>query len=291
MNPAYTTPSYDVAVDRDVVYSVAPGYWTGARLNDRHAFLRLVLKRKVLRPVELTMDIYRPEGDRAAERPLLLMMHGGSFFVGYKEEPGQAEWCRYFASLGYVAASINYRMGFRPCRKDIRLAEERATEDAEASIRFLLGQDRLRVNPERVFLAGTSAGAIISLNLAFRPGLKEYRVRGVADLWGAVSDLSVLENARIPILSFQSVSDPDVPYDAGYPLRKMGILSRLLADKMYGTHAVHEKALSLCIRSEHHPCPETGHRLHMDGDMHFTPRFFEIRDSMAEFFAVELDSE
>jgi poly(3-hydroxybutyrate) depolymerase len=285
---AYTTPSYEVAVERDVVYSTVPGYWASAPEEGRGNRSRLLFHRMVLKPLDLTMDIYTPEGDGTGERPLLLMMHGGSFLFGHKEEAGQAEWCRYFASLGYVAVSINYRLGFPPRKEELLLAEERAREDAEAALEYVLGQKRLRVNPDKVFLAGTSAGAITALSLAYQPGRKAYRVRAIANLWGAVRDLSILENARIPILSFQSVADPDVPYDEGYPMSETGFLSRVLSDKMYGTHAIHEKAVSLGIRAEHHPCPEPGHRLHLDKQRQFTSRFYEIRDAMAEFFAGEL---
>ena len=57
---------------------------------------------------------------------------------------------------------------------------------------------------------------------------------------------------------------------------------------MYGTRAVHEKALSLGLRAEHHPCPEKRHRLHLDRDGNYTSRFYEIRDAMAAFFAGEM---
>ena len=137
-----------------------------------------------------------------------------------------------------------------------------------------------------------------ALNLAFRlygdvpmnevkPRLPEgFRIRAIANLWGSVHDLSVLENARAPILSFQSTADPVMPYDRGYPVGRAG---KLLSDPMYGTHAVHEKALELGLRAEHHPCPEARHRLHLDDALEYTPRFYEIRDAMAVFFAEEME--
>ena len=251
------------------------------------------------KPVTLEMDIYEPVGDDiSAKRPLLLMMHGGSFFIGNKSEPGQRGWGQYFASLGYVAVSIDYRLGFHALKKEIRQAEYRALEDADAALAYLLAREDLRIDPDRVFLCGTSAGAMTALNLAFRlygdKPLKEvkprlpagFRIRGVANLWGSVHDLSVLENARVPILSFQSTADPVMPYDFGYPL---GWAGKLFSDPMYGTHAVHEKALQLGLRAEHHPCPEPGHRIHLNEALEYTPRFYEIRDAMAVFFAGEME--
>jgi len=297
----FTKPAFQVTVERDVPYATAKGYWTHAPVNDKEAELRLLFHSGIPKDVTLEMDIYKPEGDDAGKRPLLLMMHGGSFFIGNKAEPGQVGWCEYFASLGYVAVSIDYRLGFHALKKEIRQAEIRALEDADAALEYLLAREDLRIDPERVFAAGTSAGAITALNLAFRlygdrpmkgvrPRLpRSFRIRAVANLWGSVHDLSVLENATAPILSFQSVSDPVMPYDDGYPFTKIEWLMPLMTDCMYGTHAIYEKALSIGLRAEHHPCEEPRHRLHLDDAMQFTPRFFEIRDAMAEFFASEME--
>ena len=193
------------------------------------------------------------------------------------------------ASLGYVAASINYRLGFLPFRKALRNAELRALEDADAALEYLLGREDLNVDPNRIFAAGTSAGAMTALSLAFRPaGTGKPRIRAIGAFWGSVHGLEVLDYASAPILSFQSVKDPIMPYDKGYPFgSKLGpfqFLMALFSDKMYGTLAIHRRATEKGMVSQHHPCQETGHRLHLDKEGNFTPRFFEIRDAMAAFF-------
>ncbi|MBR5076975.1 MAG: alpha/beta hydrolase, partial [Bacteroidales bacterium] len=215
----FTTPKYEVSVERDVVYARVEGYWSHAPVGKRGTFFHVAPLLRETRPLDLDMDIYLPADDGKTGRPLLLMMHGGSFFVGNKEEKGQAGWCEYFASLGYVAASINYRLGFRPFRQDVAAAETRALEDADAALRYLLDREDLRIDPELLFAAGTSAGAITALNLAFRPAGDHPRIRAVGNYWGSVHDLKVLENARTAILSFQSVHDPVMPYGEGYPFR------------------------------------------------------------------------
>ena len=294
----FTNPIYDVTVEQDVPYTTAMGYWSHAPVGDKKATGKLLLHSGTPKPLTLEMDIYTPEGDSTEKRPLLLMMHGGSFFIGHKKEPGQAGWCRYFASLGYVAVSIDYRLGYHARKSEFREAEYRALEDADAALDYLLRREDLRIDPDRIFVAGTSAGAITALNLAFRLygdkpmdevkplRDKDFRIRAVANLWGAVHDLSVLENASVAILSFQSEKDPMVPYDYGYPMGKAG---RLLSDPLYGTHAIYEKAVSIGLKAEHHPCPEARHRLHLDDQMKETPRFFEIRDAMVKFFAEEME--
>ena len=294
----FTSPAYDVTVEQDVPYATAVGYWSHAPVGDKKATGKLLLHSGTPKPLTLEMDIYTPEGDGNGKRPLLLMMHGGSFFIGHKTEPGQAGWCRYFASLGYVAVSIDYRLGYHARKSEFREAEYRALEDADAALDYLLKREDLRIDPDRIFVAGTSAGAITALNLAFRLygsqpmervkplRDKDFRIRAVANLWGAVHDLSVLENASVAILSFQSERDPMVPYDYGYPMGRTG---RLIADPMYGTHAIYEKAVSIGLPAEHHPCPEARHRLHLDSEMKETPRFYEIRDAMVRFFAEQME--
>lgn len=285
----FTTPTYEVKVDMDVPYGTAMGYYTHAPIGDKKSTFKLLFHSGTPKPVTLEMDIYTPVGDdAAAKRPLLLLMHGGSFFIGNKAEPGQKGWGEYFASLGYVAVSIDYRLGFHATKKEIRQAEYRALEDADAALEYLLGREDLRIDPDRIFLCGTSAGAITALNLAFRPG-NPYPVRAIANLWGSVHDLSVLENASIPILSFQSPNDPVMPYGAGYPFPKLSLVTPWFVDKMYGTQAIYEKAVSIGLKAEHHPCEEARHRLHLADDLSYTRRFYEIRDAMVRFFAEEME--
>lgn len=285
----FTTPTYEVKVDMDVPYGTALGYYTHAPIGDKKSTFKLLFHSGTPKPVTLEMDIYTPVGDdAAAKRPLLLLMHGGSFFIGNKAEPGQKGWGEYFASLGYVAVSIDYRLGFHATKKEIRQAEYRALEDADAALEYLLGREDLRIDPDRIFLCGTSAGAITALNLAFRPG-NPYPVRAIANLWGSVHDLSVLENASIPILSFQSPNDPVMPYGAGYPFPKLSLVTPWFVDKMYGTQAIYEKAVSIGLKAEHHPCEEARHRLHLADDLSYTRRFYEIRDTMVRFFAEEME--
>ena len=120
----FTKPAFQVTVEKDVPYATAPGYYTHAPIGDKGATVKLMFHSGIPKPVTLEMDIYEPVGDDiSAKRPLLLMMHGGSFFIGNKSEPGQRGWGQYFASLGYVAVSIDYRLGFHALKKEIRLEE------------------------------------------------------------------------------------------------------------------------------------------------------------------------
>ena len=193
--------------------------------------------------MDLTMDIYTPEDGGQVARPLIVTLHGGAFLDGDKRDTTLVEWCRYFASLGYVAASVDYRQGYRRNVKSSDEAMYRALKDANAAVRFLLKRDSLLIHSERIFAAGADAGGIIALNLAYmreenmpeiiveeedttivthQALLRGFDVRAVANLWGAVQDTAILHNAKIPVISFQSREDPVVPYGAGHPFDAVG---------------------------------------------------------------------
>lgn len=276
-----------IRVERGVVYARAEGYWTSAREEAGFALGSMMKKLGHKHKLDLDMDIYTPIDDNTAARPLLLMLHGGSFFFGNKEEKGQSAWCVHFASMGYIAASINYRLGFKISKKDIGRAEEDAIEDALAALNYLLNRKDLKIDPDMVFAAGTSAGASTVMCLAFRKDAP--KIKAVCSLWGSLHDLSAMGDSTTAILSYQSVKDPVMPYGVGYPfIKKDGALwppTWMFIRKMYGTGAIHAKALELGLRSEHHPVQEPGHRLHIGKDGNFTPLFYEIQDRMTAFFA------
>ena len=278
---SYTTPSYEVAVEQDVVYAMADGYWSRAPQGEPKEVMKLMSEMQSPQPLELLADIYTPVGDSSESRPLLMMLHGGAFLLGNKEETAHVAWCQYFASLGYVAVSMDYRLGFHLNKSSYAAAEQAAVEDLEQALAYLLAREDLRIDPDRVFLAGTSAGAATSLSVAYRPNQEDapYRIRAVANCWGYVHSLDVLENARVPILSFQSKRDPVVPYRQGYPM------NMFFVGNCYGTAKVAERATALGIRSEHHAYTEKEHRLQLDKQGQLTPHYYEIRDRMASFFA------
>lgn len=75
-------------------------------------------------PISLKMDIYVPNTGRSSN-PLIVLMHGGGFRTGCKNSMG--EMCKLFAERGFVAVSINYRLGWVP--KQIPATE--CTENGE----------------------------------------------------------------------------------------------------------------------------------------------------------------
>ena len=58
----------------------------------------------------LYMDIYEPDNDALENRPLIIFMFGGAFIGGSKSSGDIVNLCLNYASRGYVAAAIDYRL-------------------------------------------------------------------------------------------------------------------------------------------------------------------------------------
>lgn len=170
----YTTPAFEVWVEQDVPYGQVEAY-CGLSQN-------------------LSMDIYRPVGDGNLLRPAVVLIHGGAFLTGDKGSYDVAEAARAFASRGYLAVSINYRLGFH---KSVFYANEatncallgalaginnpqclyaydkevvrslcRGVQDARGAIRFVKNQID-SVDVDNVFVGGSSAGGFIALAVGY----------------------------------------------------------------------------------------------------------------------------
>ncbi len=124
----------------------------------------------------LRLDLYKPVGDGQTERPLVVLIHGGGFHTGNRNELDAL--AGELAERGWAAATISYRLGFYgswlfapPYANDpseVRRAIFRAQQDARGAIRFLKDrhlQDSTSTNT--VFALGFSAGAITALHTAY----------------------------------------------------------------------------------------------------------------------------
>jgi len=307
----YRDSVYAVTVRKDIVYAQTEGYWTSYP-DTGESFLKIFTARlpEVLRgpkDVDLTMDVYLPKETKATLRPLLVLIHGGAFYNGDKTDKGFPLWARYFAGLGYVVASVNYRLGFRPNTTAVEKAGYRAVQDVDAAIRYLVhNKSAYAVDPKRVFVAGTSAGGITALNIAFMrepnipPSARDeggihslnvnysdgYVVRGVGNMWGAVNDLSMLKNASSSVISFHSSGDPIVPYAKGHPFNRV-LFNEKIFPMMYGSYEIthylgrHRAQLRL------YDIPDK-HSLHfdeIDGRQVLNARFQEIKTGLRDFFS------
>ncbi|MBO4645753.1 MAG: alpha/beta hydrolase [Bacteroidales bacterium] len=314
----YHEEFFEYSVRKNVEYGKASGYWVSNPTSTKKygkiiaEGLFSTLDKKEL---SLKMDLYFPEGDYLNARPLIMFIHGGGFYIGDKEDNPIVLWCQHYAKMGYVVASINYRMGFKPSKESIERCGYRATQDAHAAMRFLIHhKDQYHIDPNYIFVAGSSAGGITTLNLAFmrnanRPetsyggvllpdlgniessgnSLKEnFNIRCICNMWGAVHDINVINNSRTSIISFHGDADKVVPYDYDVPFKdiKLGI-SKVFFNKMYGSAQIHKRAKALGYREELHTFPGLGHAPHTDENDKPTDKFWYIQQNMDRFFYKE----
>ncbi len=168
----------------------------------------------------LLMDIYSPKGDTLAERPAVVIVHGGGWVSGSRSSFQFVRMAKDFAFRGYVAASIDYRMA--PSRLVRKLPEsaEDSQEDTKAAVRFLRRYaSRYGVDPKRVAAAGSSAGGFAVVMASYykeegksgNPGWSS-KIQAVADLWGGIFDEKEIQRGGTPVVIVHGTADPVVSY-------------------------------------------------------------------------------
>jgi acetyl esterase/lipase len=174
--------------------------------------------------VSLTLDAYRPVGDTVTSRPAIVWIHGGGFSSGSKTSAELVDEATTFAKKGYVNVSINYRLSTgcsaaAPTAACVTSIVD-AKHDAQAAVRFLRANaSTYGVDPSRIAVAGSSAGAITALNVGFDPtdpgtsGNPGYPsgVRAAVSLSGAAL-LTTPSPGDAHSLLFHGSADTTVPY-------------------------------------------------------------------------------
>lgn len=251
--------------------------------------------------IPLTLDIYFPEVQASEQKfPLIMLIHGGSYLVGSKEDISNS--CELLSNEGFVVAAINYRLGWRTnegCSVDsFSLAEAayRGMQDANAALRYLVSHaSQYGIDTAWIFTGGESAGAAIALNSSYITdhetelhspqllhklgGLRNsgnnftgsYSIKGICNKWGAISDTNLITGqSKIPVISFHGTNDPFVPAEAGYFLGCTKVPA-------FGSVCIHRQMIAAQGISNLYLKPGG---LHQPSD--FTPEF--TMEKTAEFF-------
>lgn len=179
--------------------------------------------------VPLLMDSYVPENN-LQNRPLLMLIHGGGFSGGSKQQETLVAMANYYASRGFVVFSIDYRLrgdkgtipqewidattNVDPAELDQLYAMYPAHRDAKAALRWIIANaDNYHINTDYITVGGGSAGAITSIGLGVSElgdykdeiSLSEdstlsttnlsqtYEVHTILDFWGSNRSIEILE--------------------------------------------------------------------------------------------------
>ena len=136
----------------------------------------------VVKLTQLQMDVYTPPmEDEETNRPLIIYIHTGNFLpplfngsiTGDKIDSAGVNLCKQWARRGYVAASINYRLGWNPTstipdvrRGTLLQAVYRAIHDTQSAVRFFratVGQGNpYGIDPSKIVLYGQGSGGYVS---------------------------------------------------------------------------------------------------------------------------------
>lgn len=140
------------------------------------------------------LDLYLPDDSVRTDRPAVVFIHGGGFTGGDKAEYRSASVSADLCRAGYVVASCNYALGpksregvwpqnIADCRDAVRWVRAHAKE--------------LGVNPDKIAVAGGSAGGYLALMVGLSddktgPGgdpQAKYsaKVSAVIDMYGVVN--------------------------------------------------------------------------------------------------------
>ncbi|GAA3644991.1 alpha/beta hydrolase [Microbacterium marinilacus] len=146
-----------------------------------------------------TLDVFSPEDRDGEVLPTVVWIHGGAWISGFKEDV--RPYVRMLAAEGYTTVSLNYSLG----------PESRyptAVGQLNDALAFLVEHaDEHGIDPSRIVIAGDSAGANLTSQLAalttnpdyaaelgIRPSLTPSQLRGVLLNCG-IYDVSGIPNA------------------------------------------------------------------------------------------------
>jgi len=154
---------------------------------------------------DLLMDIYTPDGDTEEMRPLIILAHAGSYLpkglntlpFGNKVDSSMVEMCTQFAKRGWVAVSMDYRLGWNPMgvtqderAGTIMTAVYRSAQDARALVRFFKADAASResvykVDTTKITVGGSNSGGYTALATGYLNDTSEINLFKFQDATGA----------------------------------------------------------------------------------------------------------
>ena len=133
-------------------------------------------------PAPILCDIYEPTGDSIVNRPVIILMHTGSFLppvangqpTGSKTDLSIVEQCTRWAKKGYVAVAMDNRLGWNPTSTDQNVrtssllqAAYRGIQDAKAMVRYMrmteANGNPYGIDESKIVLGGQGTGGYISM--------------------------------------------------------------------------------------------------------------------------------
>ena len=268
--------------------------------------------------IDLDMDIYEPSNDSELQRPAIIFLHPGAFFSGSNQSDDMVSLSIDAAKKGYVAISASYRLGLNIVSTySGERAVYRGVQDISALIRYLREHSEdLRIDSDKIFIWGSSAGAFIGLHLAYSddserpestygggndPDLgcidcegnnynHNSRPNALVSCWGAIGSLDwINSHDNIPAIMFHGTSDLVVPYDYGLPFT-----INIALPVVYGSNQIYDRLNLLNIQSEAYIEEGEGHEYwgSLNGNWVSGPNdyYYQIQDNSFNFLYSQLNA-
>ncbi|HHZ81749.1 MAG TPA: alpha/beta hydrolase [Flavobacteriales bacterium] len=182
------------------------------------------------------MDVYEPTGDVATNRPLIVYLHTGNFLpqylnggaTGNKDDFAAVEICSRFARMGYVVASIDYRLGWNPLAatqsertNQLINAAYRGVQDARTAVRYFrmdadVQGNAFGIDPLKVGYFGEGTGGYVSLAAAT---ISDYNDIIIDDLGNPIAKFwyDPGDGSSIPMVIEGVHGDPEAKNDGFTP--------------------------------------------------------------------------
>lgn len=249
---------------------------------------------------DLQFNVFFPKNatDPLPMRPFVLLIHGGGFTSGSKIDLNDE--CRAFAKRGFVAATIDYRLGHTGyCDSTYDNAVYRALQDANAAFEYVVNNSGLlKIDTSWMFVGGGSAGAGTSLGLVYlsqsewnaqhpyiqpllgnlkSPGF-DYSIKGIFNNWGATLSTAIEEDEMIPTISFHGDADSVANIDSS------ASCSSIPGGIEYGSRTIHTLLTEAGICSELNIKIGGGHGVYID------PSSFRVSRAVCFFKSIFCDN-
>ncbi len=242
---------------------------------------------------ELFLDVYDPApGSETAidgkAKPAILWLFGGGFVSGERSHPHYLPWFKLLCDNGYRVITADYRLGLKgqkmgfglfsiipSAKKVVEACAEIGVQDLFSAVTYILDNaDALGVDKDKIVVAGSSAGAMISVtaeweicngmpNASVLP--QGWNFAGVMSFSGAImSDRGTpsWKERPCPQLLFHGTADKIVPYNK----------TQVFKIGMFGS-----SSLAKQLRKRGYPCSI----IRFEGHSH------EIASSMLELWSWE----
>lgn len=180
----------------------------------------------------LRLDFYSEKNkENAADRPLIILVHGGGFSGGKRDNVLETQFCETMTLKGYAVVSMSYTLsrkgektGFGcncPIQEKINTFKITARDILNAT-RYLMDKKEFSFDRNKIILAGSSAGAEGILMTAYQQQYLNFKdlpygnskYAAVVSLSGAIIDARYInKNNAIPAFFIHGEKDSLVPFE------------------------------------------------------------------------------